>query len=82
MTKLYSKKTNNLLLGVYCAALAKYVLENPDKEKDSKAVQMYAYNTLADYCAKPSNHVKMTKKVKKFVKAKNEGTLEEFLGYK
>ncbi|MEW6468903.1 MAG: hypothetical protein AB1458_08265 [Bacteroidota bacterium] len=82
VSKLSDKKKNPLLVGVYLACLTKFVLENPDKLKDEKTVQLGACRLFADYLRMKDNDVVMTKGIKKFLEAEEQGKLEAYLGYK
>ena len=81
ISKLSKKKANTMLLCVYLAALTKFILENPDKEKDTKAATIYTYTKLADYVANANNHVKKTKDIKKLIAAKTNNTIASYCGY-
>lgn len=78
ISKLSKKKANTMLLCVYLAAAAKYVLEHPEKESDKKAVKLYTYNQLAAFVSNPSNRVKKTKHIKKLIAAKTNNTMEAY----
>jgi hypothetical protein len=75
-------KGNGRLQVVFLACMAKFVLDNPDKSKDSDAMIFAAYNTLADYVAKPENGVKQTKDVQKLIQAKKDDKLKEYINAK
>ena len=81
ITGLAKKKTAGLL-GVYMACMAKVVLEDPDKAKDTIAVEEAAFTLLAGYCADTSKNVPQTKAVKKLIEAKNNGKMREYVGGK
>ena len=81
ISNLSKHKKNTMLLCVYLAATAKYILENPDKEKDTKAVTVYTYNTLASYIGNVANRVKKTKHTKKLIAAKTNNTMAAYCGY-
>jgi hypothetical protein len=81
ITKLAKKKTTGLL-GIYMASMAKVVLEDPSKAKDTIALEEAAFGLLADYCADASKNVPQTKAVKKLIEAKNSGKMREYVGGK
>ncbi|MBK7212412.1 MAG: hypothetical protein IPH88_03735 [Bacteroidales bacterium] len=72
-------KSNTTLLGVYMAAMTKFVLENKDKSKDNQQVKYGSFLIFIDYCQDPKNEVKLNKEIKKLIKAKEENTLEDYL---
>lgn len=76
-TKLSNKK--DYLLGVYCAGLAKFCMENKDKATDNNAVKLGAYTLLAEYCSKEGNIENPTKEMKKFLEAYKNNSLKEYL---
>lgn len=72
-------KDNPDLLGVYMAAMAKYVLENKDMAKDEKKVNLEAMKIMLAYCEDSKNNVKINKTLKKMIEANKEGNLESML---
>lgn len=75
-------KKNDDVLGVYMAAMTKFVLENPDQAKDQSAVKLNAFAYLLDYCANPVNKIKQTKELEKAIEAKKDDKLKEYLSIK
>lgn len=76
-TRLMDK--NDAVLGLYLAAMTKFVLENTDKAADANEVKYGAVVTLLDYCASPTNNVPLTKELKRALAQKNKGKLREYL---
>jgi hypothetical protein len=72
-------KSNTTLLGVYLAAMTKFVLENKDKSKDNQLVKYNSIVTLINYCQDPQKGVKLNKELKKLIKVRENNTLEEYL---
>jgi len=72
-------KSNPTFLGIYLAAMTKYVIENKDKAKDIQAVKYNAFITFINYCQNPHTGVKLNKELKKLIKAKEDSQLEEYL---
>lgn len=72
-------KKNDDVLGVYMAAMTKFVLENPGQAKDQSAVKLNAFIYLLDYCSNPANKIKQTKELEKAIEAKNDDKLKEYL---
>ena len=70
-------KGSDDLLGLYMAAMTKYSLENKESSKDQKLVKLNALTILLNYCENTSNHIKMTKQLKKLSEAKAKGQLEQ-----
>lgn len=67
------------IVGVYICCMVKYCLENPDKAKDAKDVELNATIIFLDYAERPDSGVKMTGALKKVMKARKSGKLSEFL---
>lgn len=72
-------KKDDFLLAVYMAGMVKFCMENKDKAKDKKEVELAAMHTLAVYAANESNNVKLDKDLKKLIAADKEGKLKEYL---
>jgi hypothetical protein len=72
-------KGNTDLLGLYMAAMTKYVLENKASSKNEKLIRLNAITMLLNYCENENNNIKMTKQLKKLSEAKAAGKLEEAL---
>ena len=70
---------NDDVLGIYFAAMTKFVLEHSDKSSDLNEVKYNTVVTLLDYCENTSNKMKLTKELKKAIAAKKEGKLKEYL---
>ena len=72
-------KGNDDVLGLYMAAMAKYVLENKGNSKDQKLVKLNAVTHLLNYAENPKNNFKLTKNLKKLSEAKADNELEKAL---
>lgn len=70
---------NEEVLGIYFAAMTKYVLENADKAADNNEVKYNTVTLLLDYCETKTNKMKLNKELKKAIAARNEGRLKEYL---
>jgi hypothetical protein len=70
-------KGNDDLLGLYMAAMTKFVLENKALSKDQKIIKLNALITVLNYCEDPNNNIKRTKQLKKLSEAKAKGQLEQ-----
>lgn len=70
---------NTDLLGLFMAAVSKVTLEHADEERSDAYIQLQTAKLLADYINNPDNGVKIKGKVKKFIRAEKEGTLETFI---
>lgn len=73
-------KSNDDLLGLYMAGMARFALENKDKAADAKAVNIGGLQHVANYAANPANGVKLNSELKKLIKANEAGKLAEYLG--
>ena len=62
---------------VYIASIVKFRLEN--NTQDEKQILLGTWNIFLDYCVNPDNRVKNTAAIKKFIRAREKGTLEEEL---
>lgn len=67
---------NNGVLGLYMAAMAKYVLENPANASDFDLVKLNAAKTIVAYAENPANKLE-SKTVKKLIAANKKGELEK-----
>lgn len=72
-------KKDDFLLAVYMSAMVKFCMENKDKAKDKKEVELAAMHALAVYAANEANNVKLDKDLKKLIAADKEGKLKEYL---
>jgi len=64
------------LLGLYMACMAKYALENRDKAKDPKQVELNAVKMMISYAEKSENGLKMSESFRKIAEANKKGSLE------
>ncbi len=72
-------KKNDDVLGLYMAAMTKFVLENPEKSKDTKEIKLNGFQLMLEFCNSHSNNVKISKELKKAIDAMLEGKLNEYL---
>lgn len=72
-------KDNQVIFGLYMAAMVKASLDHKALPKDQKLVKLNAINMVLDYCENKTNNAKMTKQVKKLSEAKAKGELEQML---
>lgn len=72
-------KKNEDLLGLYMAAMTKFVLENKADAKDEKKIKLNAVKMLIDYAKDENNKIKINGELKKAVEADNKGQLAEYL---
>lgn len=72
-------KKNEDVLGLYMAAMAKYVLENKADAKDEKKVKLKSVKLLIDYVKDEKNNIKIKGELKKAVEADDKGQLAEYL---
>ena len=72
-------KSKSDLLGIYMAAMTKYVLENKDSSHDADAIKYNAFMTFITYCENENNNVKQNKQLKELIKAKDENRLKAYL---
>jgi len=75
-------RSNPELLGIYLAAMSKYVLEHKDKAEDYDEVKYNTFLTFINYCSNPANKVEQTNEIKELIKAKENNTLVDYLGIK
>lgn len=72
-------KGDDDMLGLYMAAMTKFVLENNEAATDQQKIKLNAVTMLLDYCENPANKIKMSKNMRKLSEAKANGQLEEAL---
>jgi len=72
-------KGDNDMVGIYFAALTKYILENRAEAKDFKKVKLNTIIQMLDYCKVKSNNLRMSKTLKKYSDARDKGELEAML---
>jgi hypothetical protein len=72
-------KKNNDLLGLYMAAMTKYVLENKADSKDQNKIKLNAVKLLIAYAKDKTNNVKINSELKKAIAADEKGQLSEYL---
>lgn len=70
---------NDAVLALLMAAITKFVLENKEKANEAGLVLQSSVKMLIDYCKNESNNIKLTKELKKTIKADEEGKLAEYL---
>lgn len=71
-------KSDNNLTARYYAALSKVALEK-NYTTDCVELQLQAITELLNYCELPNNKVKITKKLQKYIDAKNSNHLRELI---
>lgn len=69
---------NAAVLGIYMAAMTKYVLES-NTTPNEEDIELNAFNTLLEYCEDPRNKVPSTRELKRAIKARDKGKLAEYL---
>lgn len=72
-------KKDEMLLGIYLASAIKFAMENKEDRANEELMSMGALKGFFEYVQNPSNGVKPNKYLKKLIKAKEDGTLMEFL---
>jgi hypothetical protein len=72
-------KKNDDLLGLYMAAMAKYVLENKVDSKDQNKIKLNAVKLIINYAKDEKNKVKINAEIKKAIEADEKGQLSEYL---
>jgi len=72
-------KGNDDLLGLYMAAMTKYVLENKAESKNQNTIKLNAVRIIIKYAKDINNKVKINKELKKVIEAEENGKLEEYL---
>ncbi|MBL7851379.1 MAG: hypothetical protein JNN04_10795, partial [Cyclobacteriaceae bacterium] len=74
----FAKKSDDLL-GLYMAAMTKYVLENKADSKDQDKIKFNAVKLIIEYAKDDKNNVKINSELKKAIEADNKGQLSEYL---
>lgn len=69
------------LVGIYVACLTKYALQK-GKGVDREELKLNSYLLFAKYCENPTNNYKPKGEMKKFIDAKNQNKLKEYLDSK
>lgn len=72
-------KKNDDLLGLYMAAMTKYVLENKENSKDQNMVKLNAVKLIIAYAKDEKNKVKINTELKKAIEADDKGELSAYL---
>ena len=72
-------KNNDDLLGLYMAAMTKYVLENKAESKNENKIKLNALKIIINYAKDKENNVKINKDLKKAIEADENGNLEDYL---
>jgi len=72
-------KNNDDLLGLYMAAMTKYVLENKTESKNQNKIKLNAVKLIIQYSKDIKNNVKINKELKKAIEADEDGKLEDYL---
>lgn len=73
-------KNNDVLFGIYMAAMTHYVLNHKDKPTNEAVIKLGTYEILLDYCEDPHNAIPPDRELKKAFKARRDGKLERYLG--
>jgi hypothetical protein len=72
-------KKNEELLGLYMAAMTKYVLENKADSKDQSKIKLNAVKSIVAYAKDEKNKVKINGELKKAIEADANGQLSAYL---
>jgi hypothetical protein len=72
-------KNNDDLLGLYMAAMTKYVLENKAASNNQNMIKLNAFKLIINYAKNANNKVKINKELKKLIEADETGKLEKYL---
>jgi hypothetical protein len=72
-------KKNDDLLGLYMAAMTKFVLENKADSKDQNKIKLNAVKLIIAYAKEEKNKVKINGELKKAMEADEKGQLSEYL---
>ncbi len=72
-------KKNDDLLGLYMAAMTKYVLENNADTKDQNKIKLNAVKIIITYSRDAKNNIKINSELKKAIDADDKGQLPEYL---
>lgn len=70
-------KTDLALVSRYLAAMSTYEIENNHQEPNK--LQFESIKIVLDYCENENNEVKISKKLEKYIEAKNAGELEDLI---
>jgi uncharacterized protein YqkB len=74
----FTKKDSDLL-GLYLAAMTKFVLEDKASAKDQNKIKLNALKSVAAYAKDKANKVKLNSELKKIIAADEQGQLAEYL---
>lgn len=74
----FTKKSDDLL-GLYMAAMTKYVLENKENAKDQNMIKLNAVKLIIAYAKEEKNKVKINAELKKAIEADDKGELSTYL---
>ncbi|HSC52687.1 MAG TPA: hypothetical protein VLC98_03670 [Phnomibacter sp.] len=72
-------KKNDDLLGLYMAAMTKFVLENKADAKDQNKIKLNAVKIIIAYAKNENNKVKINSELRKVIEADEKGQLSEYL---
>ena len=72
-------KKNDEFLGLYMAAMTKYVLENKEDSKDQNKIKLNAVKLIIAYVKDTKNNVKINSELKKAIEADDKGQLSAYL---
>ncbi|RYE53186.1 MAG: hypothetical protein EOP48_14940 [Sphingobacteriales bacterium] len=72
-------KKNDDLIGLYMAAMTKYVLENQSDSKDQNKIKLNAVKYIISYAGDSANKVKITSELRKAMEADKKGQLPAYL---
>jgi len=72
-------KKNDDLLGLYMAAMVKYVLENKADAKDQNKIKFNTVKLIIAYATDEKNKVKINSELKRAIEADRNGQLSEYL---
>lgn len=72
-------ESNPPLLAKYLASMVKYVLENKSDKDNPPSIKYNAFSIFLNYCENTANQVTINKEIKRLLKAKEEGSLREYL---
>lgn len=72
-------KKNDDLLGLYMAAMTKYILQNKPDSKDQNKIKFNAVKIIITYAKDENNKVKINSELKKVIEADDKGQLSEYL---
>ncbi|CAN5585830.1 hypothetical protein BH11BAC3_BH11BAC3_06840 [soil metagenome] len=72
-------KKNDDLLGLYMAAMTKYVLQNKADSKDQNRIKLNAVKIIIAYAKDEKNKVKINAELRKAIEADDKGQLSAYL---